>query len=108
MELLYGMDDGLGESLCVRVKGEVSEDGIVVGLCYRPHEQCEEVAEAFFKQLRKVLGPETLGFMGYFNLLMFSGRATMWDASSQRGFWMGSGIAIWQRYSTGQPGMTQS
>lgn len=49
MELLYGMDDGLGESLYI------SEDGIVVGLCYRLPEQGDEVAEAFFKQPRKSL-----------------------------------------------------
>lgn len=85
MELLYGMDDGLGESLCV------SEDGIVVGLCYRPPEQGDEVAEAFFKQPKKVLGSETLYFMGYFNLLTFSERATIWGANSQRCFWWDQG-----------------
>ena len=68
MELLCGKDGGLGESLCFRVRGELSENGIVVGLRYRPPEQGEEVAEAFFKQLKKVLGSETLVFMGYFNL----------------------------------------
>lgn len=32
MELLCRIDDGLDETLCVRVRGELSEDGIVVGL----------------------------------------------------------------------------
>jgi len=48
-ELLYGMDDGLSERLCVRTRGELSEDDIVVGLCYRPPKQSEEVAKGFFQ-----------------------------------------------------------
>lgn len=54
------MDDGLGESLCVRVRGELGEDGIMVELRYRPPEQGEKVAKAFFRQLKKVLASETL------------------------------------------------
>lgn len=77
MELLYGMDDGLSQSLCARVK-ELSKDGIFVELCYRLPEQGKTVAKTFFKLLKKVLESETLDFIGYFNLLSFSGR---WDAT---------------------------
>lgn len=82
MELLYGMDDGLSESSCARVK-QLSKDAVLVGLCYRPPEHVKKVAKAFFRQLKKVLGSETLDFMGYFNLLTFSGRVTIWDATER-------------------------
>lgn len=74
------MDDGLSESSCARVK-QLSKDAVLVGLCYRPPEHVKKVAKAFFKQLKKVPGSETLDFMGYFNLLTFSGRVTIWDAT---------------------------
>lgn len=74
------MDDELSESLCARVK-EQSKDAILVGLCYRWPKQGKTVAKTFFKQLKKVLGTETLDLMGHFNLLAFSGRATIWDAT---------------------------
>lgn len=66
--------------MCARVK-ELSKDAIWVGLCYRPPEQDKRVAKTFFKQLKKVLGSETLDLMGYFNLPTFSGRETIWDAT---------------------------
>lgn len=35
VELLYGLDNRLGMCLWVRIRGEVSEGGNMVGLCYR-------------------------------------------------------------------------
>lgn len=57
------------------------ETSVRMALCYRPPKQGEEVVKAFFKQLKKALGSETIVFMEYFNLLTFSGRARMWDAN---------------------------
>lgn len=48
MELSYGMNNR-DESLWLRVRGESSTGDIVVGVCYRPPNQCEEVDEAFLK-----------------------------------------------------------
>ena len=62
-ELCYGMDNR-DESLWVRVRGEASNGGIVVAVCYRPPGQ----DEAFLKQLKDISGSQTLVLMGYFNL----------------------------------------
>lgn len=39
------------------------------------------MAKTFFKRLKKVLGLDTLDFMGYLNLRTFSERAMIWDAT---------------------------
>lgn len=67
MELCYGMDNR-EESLWVRVRGEASKVDIVVGVCYTPPGQREEVDEAFLKQLKDTSGSQTLLLMGNFNL----------------------------------------
>lgn len=41
----------LTESLWVRIKRQVNEDDIIVGVYYRPPDQDEEVGKAFYTQL---------------------------------------------------------
>lgn len=49
MELIYGMDNSLGECLWVGIKRETNTGGTVRGGYCRPHS--EEVDEVFCKQL---------------------------------------------------------
>lgn len=43
VELLYGLGNGLGQSLHVRIRREVTEGDTLVGACYRPLDQDKEV-----------------------------------------------------------------
>ena len=49
------LDDGdnRAECLWVRIRGRANKADIMVGCCYRPPNQDEEVDEIFYKQLRK-------------------------------------------------------
>ena len=51
IELCLGMDDEPTESLWVRTIELTSIDDSVVGVCYRPPHQEEQVDEAFYRQL---------------------------------------------------------
>ena len=45
----YGTGDVPAESLWVRIKRQTNMVDIVVGVCYRPPKQEEEVDEVFFR-----------------------------------------------------------
>ncbi|KAJ7405203.1 mitochondrial fission process protein 1 [Pitangus sulphuratus] len=47
---LHGGDNEV-ECLCVSIRGKVNQEDILVGVCYRPPNQGEEVGEIFYKQL---------------------------------------------------------
>lgn len=48
MELSYGIDDILVESLWAGIRRQANKDHIVVGLCNRPPDQGKKVDEVFF------------------------------------------------------------
>lgn len=66
VELIYGMDDRLGECLWVGTVRQTNKGGIVMGGYCRPHG--EEVDEIFCKLLKKVSRPQTLVLIGDLNL----------------------------------------
>uniref|UniRef100_A0A8C8RGD0 Maestro heat like repeat family member 6 n=1 Tax=Pelusios castaneus TaxID=367368 RepID=A0A8C8RGD0_9SAUR len=55
------------ESLWVKFRGECNKGDVMVGVCYRPPDQKEEVDEAFYGQLTEVSRSQALVFMGDFN-----------------------------------------
>lgn len=63
MEHCYGMENR-DESLWIRVRLQANKGDIVVGLCYRPPSQHEEVDEAFLKHLKDTSGSQTLLLVG--------------------------------------------
>lgn len=66
VELIYGLDDRLGECLWVGIRKETNNGGIVMGSYCRLH--TEEVDKVFYKQLKEVSKPQTLDLMGDLNL----------------------------------------
>ncbi|TRZ16814.1 hypothetical protein HGM15179_010323 [Zosterops borbonicus] len=60
-------EDGV-ECLWVRIKGRANKADIVLGVCYCPPNQEEEVINLFYKQLETVSGSSALVFVGDFNL----------------------------------------
>ncbi|TRZ08838.1 hypothetical protein HGM15179_018278 [Zosterops borbonicus] len=56
------------ECLWVRIKGKANKADILVGVCYRPPYQNEEVDYLFYKQLVDVSGSPVLVLVGDFNL----------------------------------------
>ncbi|TRZ16353.1 hypothetical protein HGM15179_010754 [Zosterops borbonicus] len=60
-------EDGV-ECLWVRIKGKANKADIVLGVCYHPPNQEEEVDNLFYKQLETVSGPSALVLVGDFNL----------------------------------------
>ncbi|TRZ10882.1 hypothetical protein HGM15179_016231 [Zosterops borbonicus] len=60
-------EDGV-ESLWVRIKGKAIKADILLGVCYRPPNQEEEMDNLFYKQLENVSGSSVLVFAGDFNL----------------------------------------
>ncbi|RMC21511.1 hypothetical protein DUI87_02377 [Hirundo rustica rustica] len=60
-------EDGV-ECLWVRIKGKANKADILLGVCYHPPNQEEEVDNLFYKQLENVSGSSTLVLVGDFNL----------------------------------------
>ncbi|TRZ14453.1 hypothetical protein HGM15179_012649 [Zosterops borbonicus] len=60
-------EDGV-ECLWVRIKGKANKADILLGVCYRPPNQEEEVDNLLYKQLENVSGSPTLVLVGNFNL----------------------------------------
>ncbi|RMB94617.1 hypothetical protein DUI87_29432 [Hirundo rustica rustica] len=60
-------EDGV-ECLWVRIKGKANKAGILLGVCYCPPIQEEEVDNLFYKQLENVSGSSALVLVGDFNL----------------------------------------
>ncbi|GAB0207545.1 hypothetical protein GRJ2_003220200 [Grus japonensis] len=56
------------ECLWVRMRGKANKADILLGVCYRPPNQDEEAAEAFYKGLEEVSQSLALVLMGDFNL----------------------------------------
>ncbi|TRZ06605.1 hypothetical protein HGM15179_020502, partial [Zosterops borbonicus] len=56
------------ECLWVRVKGKANKADIVLGVCYPPLDQEEEVNNLFYKQLENLSGSSALVLVGDFNL----------------------------------------
>ncbi|XP_048786380.1 uncharacterized protein LOC125686444 [Lagopus muta] len=67
IELHLGESGVAVESLWVRIKGRAGMADTVVGVCYRPPDQEEEVDEAFHKQLEAASRSQALVLMGDFN-----------------------------------------
>ncbi|RMC20427.1 hypothetical protein DUI87_01281 [Hirundo rustica rustica] len=61
-------EDGV-ECLWVRIKGKANKADILLGVCYHPPNQEEEVDNLFYKQLGNVSGSSALVLVGDFNLL---------------------------------------
>ena len=55
------------ECLWVRIRGKDCRGNILVGVCYRPPNQDEELDEAFYEQLAEVTRSPALDLMGDFN-----------------------------------------
>lgn len=47
VELLYGLGNGLGESLYIRIRREANEGDTLVGTCYKQPHQDKEADEVF-------------------------------------------------------------
>ncbi|RMC00385.1 hypothetical protein DUI87_22993 [Hirundo rustica rustica] len=60
-------EDGV-ECLWVRIKGKANKADILLGVCYHPPNQEEEVDNLFYKQLENVSGSSALVLVGDFNL----------------------------------------
>ncbi|RMC21672.1 hypothetical protein DUI87_02540 [Hirundo rustica rustica] len=60
-------EDGV-ECLWVRIKGKANKADILLGVCFRPPNQEEEVDNLFYKQLENVSGSSALVLVGDFNL----------------------------------------
>ncbi|TRZ10901.1 hypothetical protein HGM15179_016203 [Zosterops borbonicus] len=60
-------EDGV-ECLWVRIKGRANKADIILGVCYCPPNQEEEVDNLFYKQLETVSGSSALVLVGDFNL----------------------------------------
>ncbi|RMC20151.1 hypothetical protein DUI87_00997 [Hirundo rustica rustica] len=60
-------DDGV-ECPWVRIKGKANKADILLGVCFRPPNQEEEVDNLFYKQLENVSRSSTLVLVGDFNL----------------------------------------
>ncbi|TRZ08015.1 hypothetical protein HGM15179_019091 [Zosterops borbonicus] len=56
------------ECLWVRVKGKANKADILLGVCYSPPDQEEEVDNLFYKQLDNISGSSALVLVGNFNL----------------------------------------
>ncbi|TRZ08586.1 hypothetical protein HGM15179_018522 [Zosterops borbonicus] len=56
------------ECLWVRIKGKANKADILLGVCYCPLNQEEEVDNLFYKQLENVSGAPAFLLVGYFNL----------------------------------------
>ncbi|TRZ07701.1 hypothetical protein HGM15179_019408 [Zosterops borbonicus] len=56
------------ECLWVRIKGKANKADILLGVCYHPPDQEEEVDNLFYKQLENVPGSPALVLVGDFNL----------------------------------------
>jgi len=67
IEFCLGEDEERVENLWVRIKGQPQMGDIIVGVYYRPHDQEEEVDEAFYKQLQAASQSQPLVLMGEFN-----------------------------------------
>lgn len=50
---LPGMGDEPAESLNVRISGQTNMDDVVMGVCYRPADQEEEIDVTFLRQLEE-------------------------------------------------------
>ncbi|TRZ07904.1 hypothetical protein HGM15179_019204 [Zosterops borbonicus] len=61
------MDDGV-ECLWIRIKGKANKADILLGVCYHPSNQEEEVDNLFYNQLENVSGSPALFLVGEFNL----------------------------------------
>jgi len=66
MDLCTAMGLEPADRFWVRINGPAKVDNIVVGVCYRPHDQ-EELEEPFFRQLEEVSHLQALIFLGQFN-----------------------------------------
>ena len=67
MEFCPGADERLAESLWERIKGQAIMADIVLGVCYRPPDQEEDIDEASFRQLQVTSQSQALVLMGDFN-----------------------------------------
>ncbi|GAB0180505.1 hypothetical protein GRJ2_000515800 [Grus japonensis] len=61
------MDEEPTESLWVRIKGTAGAGDIIVGVCYRPPDQGDQVDEAFYIQIEAASRSQALVLMGDFN-----------------------------------------
>lgn len=63
-----GIETDEVECLWVRIKGKANKADILLGVCYCPPNQEEEVEILFYKQLDNVSGSSALVLVGGFNL----------------------------------------
>lgn len=71
MELLYGMDDNLIDSIWVRIKGKANMGDTVLELCYTPMPMGEEVEERLDLWMK---GEQLLFlFLSYCSIVLISG-----------------------------------
>ena len=60
-------EDNKVESLWVKIRGRADKAHILVGICYRPLNQDEEIDELFYEQLAEAVRSSALVLMGDFN-----------------------------------------
>lgn len=76
MELFCGLvDDSVLQSLWIRGTREDFKGYVLMGICYRPSDQSEEVDKAFFKQLEEADELLMLVHVGDLKLLLSAGCA---------------------------------
>jgi len=67
MELFLGMAEEPTESLWVRIKGRAGKGDVIVGVCYRPPNQEDQVNEALCRQIGEASHLQAMIHMGDFN-----------------------------------------
>jgi len=67
IEVCLRVEEERVESLWVRIKGQARMHDTVMSVYYRPPDQAEEVAEAFYRQLKVTSQSQALVLMGDFN-----------------------------------------
>ncbi|GAB0209691.1 hypothetical protein GRJ2_003434800 [Grus japonensis] len=67
MELHLGMEEELTESFWVRIKGRAGTGDTIVGVCYRPPDQEDQVDEDLCRQIQSESHSQALVLIGDFN-----------------------------------------
>lgn len=67
IKLCLGVNNEWIKSLWFKIKVQISEGDAVVGACYRPPDQKEQVDEAFYRQLEAASKSQALVLVGEFN-----------------------------------------
>jgi len=81
------MDEELTKSLWVRIKGRAGTGDIILGVCYRPPNQEDQVDKALYRQIEAASHSQALVLMGDLTTLIPVGGTTHQGISNPGGSW---------------------